>query len=79
MRKAILIIFSLFVLVSSSSVVLALDPMGPAAAELQKDQFSIGAEYSASRMDLKLNEGEITRIGYFDGVLDSFKSGPLVP
>ncbi len=77
MRKAILIIFSLFVLVSSSSVVLALDPMGPAAAELQKDQFSIGAEYSASRMDLKFNEGEITRIGYADGVLTSISSDPL--
>jgi len=53
--------------------------MGHAVAELEKGQFSIGAEYSASRMDLRFNEGEITRRGYADGVLTSISSGPLVP
>jgi opacity protein-like surface antigen len=65
------------ILFFSPSITLALDPMGPPVAELEKNQFSIGAEYSASRMDLKLNEGKITRKGYINGTLSSISSGPL--
>jgi opacity protein-like surface antigen len=67
------------ILLLSVSTAFALDPMGPPVAELQKDQWSLGAEYSASRMDLKFNEGRITRRGYADGVPTIISSGKLNP
>lgn len=77
MRKAIFIIFSLFVLLSSRSVVLALDPMGPPVAGLKKGRFGAGAEYSNSTMDVKLNEGKGNWRRYQDGVLIGSASGEL--
>jgi hypothetical protein len=51
--------------------------MGPAVAELKKNQFSLGAEYVAGRMDLELDHGKVTRRGYINHVLSSNASGPL--
>ena len=45
----------------------ALDLMGPSTAELEKDMFSVGLDYSFSKMDLELIEGK--GIVYRDGEL----------
>jgi len=46
--------------------VFALDPMGPPATDIEKEQFKIGVDYSHSNMDLELNNG--TWIEYLDGI-----------
>ncbi len=77
MKKIVFKLLFTFILFFSLSIALALDPMGPPVAELQKGQFSAGAEYSSSRMDLSLNEGKITRRGYVNGSLTTVSYGPL--
>jgi opacity protein-like surface antigen len=77
MKKTVFKLCLTCVLFFSTATSIALDPMGPAVAELEKGQFSIGAEYSTSRMDLRLNEGKITRRGYVNGMLSSTSVGPL--
>lgn len=67
MKKIVFKLCLTCILFFSPSIALALDPMGPPVAELEKGQFSIGAEYSASRMDLKLNQGKVTQTGYING------------
>jgi hypothetical protein len=52
--------------------------MGPATAELKKGQFSLGAEYSATRMDLELSNGQVIRKGFINHVLTPpVRFGPL--
>lgn len=59
MKKRLLLLVILGVVLSfSCSVALGFDPLGPPAAGLRKGQYSAGAEYMYSRMDLKLNEGK---------------------
>jgi len=77
MKKTVFKLCLTCVLFFSTATSIALDPMGPAVAELEKGQFSIGAEYSTSKMDLRLNEGKITRRGYVNGTLSSIRSGGL--
>jgi opacity protein-like surface antigen len=50
-------LFMLAVISFCGSFALALSPMGPPSAGLQRKQFMAGADYSYSKMDIKLNHG----------------------
>ena len=67
-KKMLLLSVVLMVVVLCGSAALALPPMGPPTAGLRKGQFSAGADYSYSKMDLKFNEGKGRVSAYFDGV-----------
>jgi opacity protein-like surface antigen len=54
MKKMLLM---LAVISFCGSSALALSPMGPPSAGLQRKQFMAGADYSYSKMDIKLNHG----------------------
>jgi opacity protein-like surface antigen len=56
-----------------SSVALALDPMGPPIAGLKQGQWSAGADYSYSEMDLKWSNGKGRITGIGSGDLPSVK------
>jgi len=51
------------VLVVCSSVTFGFDPMGPPVAGLQEGQWSAGAEYSWSKMNIKAIHGRYTGMG----------------
>jgi hypothetical protein len=54
--------------------------MGPAVAELKKNQFSLGAEYVAGRMDLEFDHGKVTQREYVNHILQvppGVRSSPL--
>lgn len=57
-----------------SSEVFALDPMGPPTAGLRQGQFEVGVDYSYSKMDLELREGQW--IEHLDGLF--YDSGDAV-
>ena len=57
MKKILLLVVILAVVSLCGSFALALSPMGPPAAGLEKGQFSAGVDYSYSEMDIKLNHG----------------------
>ena len=64
------------VLMLSSSATFALDPLGPAIADLGQGQFRDGFEYSYGSMDFKLNEGKWDE--YLSGVFfDSGKANSI--
>ena len=71
MEKKLLLAVVLVVVCSSAAF--ALDPMGPPMAGLKKGQFSAGADYSYSEMDLKLSEGKWSDSLGFSGKLPSGK------
>lgn len=77
MRGKIFLILLLLFFGFNCSVVLALDPMGPPSAGLKQGQFSAGAEYSYSRMDITLNHGKGGWQRFQDGVLLGQASGKL--
>jgi hypothetical protein len=56
-KGVLLVVVALTVVCLCGSAALALTPMGPPAAELNKAQFSAGVDYSYSQIDLKLNHG----------------------
>ena len=58
MEKKLLIVA--IVVVGLCGTALALDPMGPPKAGLQEGQWSAGAEYSRSEMDIKAIHGRYT-------------------
>ena len=76
-KKNLFLVVVLLVVGLWGSAALALDPMGPPTAELKKGQFSAGAEYSDSRMDIKLNKGNFLRNVYHLGLPLSSTSGSL--
>ncbi len=64
------------VLVLSSSISFALDPLGPPMASLGQRKFREGFEYSYGSMDFELNEGHWAE--YLDGVFfDSGKANSI--
>jgi hypothetical protein len=66
-KKLLLII--VFVLVGLiSSAAFALDPMGPPKAGLQKGKFGLGAEYSHTRMKIKMHGHESEAIYVLEGL-----------
>jgi len=65
MREIWLLGFVVMIVGLGSSTAFALDPMGPPMANLKQGQFELGADYSYSTMDLKLNKG--TYVEYIDG------------
>jgi len=69
--------YIVFVLVICVSVTVALEPMGPACSQLTAGQFSAGAEYSCSRMDVKLTDGKGNWQGFTNGSLEAFNSGKM--
>jgi hypothetical protein len=71
MEKKLLVV--LVVVGLCSTVALALDPMGPPTAGLKKGQWSAGADYSYSEMDLKWSNGKGRITGYGSGDLPSVK------
>jgi opacity protein-like surface antigen len=52
-----------------SPAAFAMSPMGPPTATLKQEDFKIGADYSYSKMDLKLTDGKF--VEYFDGWFDA--------
>ena len=63
MRKKLLLLSAANVIVVlCSSPALALDPMGPPVAGLDKGQWSVGGEYSMSSMDLQAVHGRYSDI-----------------
>lgn len=77
MRRKIFLILLLSFFGFNCSVVLALDPMGPPSAGLKQRQFSAGAEYSYSRMDITLNHGKGSWSGFTNGVPGGSNSGKM--
>lgn len=67
-RTILLLALALLIAGLSGSNVFALDMLGPPTAELELDMFSGGLEYSFSKMDLELIEGD----------LDLFQSGAFL-
>jgi opacity protein-like surface antigen len=57
MKKMLLLGVMLVVVCLCGSFALALSPMGPPAAGLEKGQFMVGVDYSYSQMDIKMNHG----------------------
>jgi len=77
MKKRSFFLFGLLAVGLSSSVALALDPMGPAVASLKKGQYSAGVDYSHSTMDVELNEGKGSWRQYQNSILIGSASGKL--
>lgn len=73
MKKKWLLAVALVVVFLCDSAALALDFMGPPTSGLKKGQFSTGADYSYSRMDLQLNEGKMK----IDGESGDLPSGKI--
>ncbi len=65
MKKRLALVIILFCFYSQA--VFALDPLGPPVARLKKGQFSAGADYSFSDMDLKGKGKSILTIDYLNG------------
>lgn len=57
MKKILLLVVVLVMVGLCGSFALALSPMGPPAAGLEKGQFMAGVDYSYSQMDIKMNHG----------------------
>jgi hypothetical protein len=74
MKKKLTLILALAVMFLWYSPVFALDSMGPASSELEKGQFSLGADYSWSEMDIELENGRIIDRIYQFGSLASTTS-----
>ena len=73
MEKCMLPFAAMFVMASlvgsTASTALALDTMGPPSSGLKKGQFSAGADYSYTNMDIELDDGRIVeKIFQFDSL-----------
>jgi hypothetical protein len=74
MQKKLLLII-VFVLVGLiGSAAFALDPMGPPTAGLSKGKFGLGADYSHTRMKLKMDGYETVTTIVLDGVFSESSS-----
>ena len=73
-RSLLIIVFVLVGLISSAAF--ALDPMGPPTAGLHKGKFGLGAEYSHTRMKLKMH-GYESETQYKFGAVFSESSGKI--
>ncbi len=75
--RNLFVVVVLLVVGLCGSAALALDPMGPPTAGLKTGQFSAGAEYSDSRMDIELENGKIIDEIYQHGVLANTTSSKI--
>lgn len=76
-KRNLFLVVVLLVVGLCGSAALALDPMGPPTAGLKKGQFSAGVEYSDSRMDIELKNGNYLDTVYHLGDLITSTSGSL--
>ncbi len=65
-KEICLLVFAFTIICFSVPAAFALDTMGLPAAGLQQGQYSVGVDYSHSKMDLELSEG------VFDEYIDGF-------
>jgi len=76
-KRNLFLVVVLLVVGLCGSAALALDPMGPPTAGLKTGQFSAGAEYSDSRMDIELENGNYLRTVYHLGDPITSTSGEI--
>lgn len=77
MREKTFLILLLLFFGFNCSAVFALDLLGPPSAGMKQGQFSAGAEYSYSRMNIKLSQGKGGWMGYSNDVLGASNSGKI--